>query len=88
MSKTRRAELATVQPSTRDLLNTGQVEAEYGIPSATLRGWRHLSTTTGEGIGPKSFKVGKLVKYRRSDVEQWLDDQYAATVRGDGVVVR
>jgi predicted DNA-binding transcriptional regulator AlpA len=32
--------------------------------------------------------MGGVVRYRRSDVQKWLDDQYAATVRGDGVVVR
>ncbi|MDN5977992.1 helix-turn-helix transcriptional regulator [Acidipropionibacterium jensenii] len=70
-----------------DLLSTADVSREYGFQQATLRGWRHVSTTTGNGVGPKSFKVGAQIRYRRSDVEQWLADQYAATVRGEGVVV-
>lgn len=43
------------------------------VPVSTLRYWRH----TGVG-GPKSFKIGTRVAYRSLDVEQWLDEQYAA----------
>jgi predicted DNA-binding transcriptional regulator AlpA len=88
MSKTKRAELADAQPSTREIMDTTAVSEMTGIPAPTLRGWRHQSTVTGNGVGPKSFKMGGVVRYRRSDVQKWLDDQYAATVRGDGVVVR
>ncbi|MBN9105487.1 MAG: hypothetical protein J0I14_10830 [Propionibacteriaceae bacterium] len=37
----------------------------------TLRWWRV------QGYGPKFFKVGKRVFYRRTDVQAWLDAQYA-----------
>ena len=40
-------------------------------PLSTLRFWRH----TGEG--PKSFKLGGRVVYKREDVEQWIEDQYS-----------
>ena len=39
------------------------------VPVATLRYWRHL------GCGPRSFKVGRTVRYWRSDVYQWLEEQ-------------
>ena len=39
------------------------------IPEGTLRYWRHL------GCGPRSFKVGRTVRYWRSDVYQWLEEQ-------------
>lgn len=44
--------------------------AEYlGVPLASVYGWRH------RGVGPRSIKVGRHVRYRRSDVEQWIESQ-------------
>ncbi|MFE7837345.1 helix-turn-helix transcriptional regulator [Streptomyces sp. NPDC057474] len=37
-----------------------------GLPIATLAQWRYL------GKGPRWIKVGRHVRYRVSDVEQWL----------------
>ena len=56
-----------VQESKRDLLTSAEVAEMTRLPLATLRWWRH----TGEA-GPKSFKLGRRVMYRRADVEQWL----------------
>ncbi len=39
------------------------------IPEGTLRYWRHL------GCGPRSFKVGRHVRYWRTDVVLWLAEQ-------------
>ena len=39
------------------------------VPKATLRYWRHL------GSGPQSFRIGRSVRYWRSDVLQWLEKQ-------------
>jgi excisionase family DNA binding protein len=36
-------------------------------PVATLRYWRH------QGIGPRSFRLGRRVLYRRDDVHAWID---------------
>ena len=36
---------------------------------ATLRYWRHL------GVGPRSFKVGRHVRYWRTDLILWLTEQ-------------
>jgi excisionase family DNA binding protein len=38
-------------------------------PVATLRYWRHL------GSGPRSFRLGRRVLYRRDDVLAWIDAQ-------------
>ncbi|GAA4757320.1 hypothetical protein GCM10023350_48650 [Nocardioides endophyticus] len=38
-------------------------------PEGTLRYWRHL------GTGPRSFKVGRHVRYWRSDLILWLTEQ-------------
>ena len=40
-----------------------------GVPVSTLYLWRT------RGKGPRAFKVGKLVKYRREDVAAWLEAQ-------------
>lgn len=61
---------------TSDLMTTGEVAARLHVPPATLRQWRHL------GRGPKSFKLGSLVRYRRDDVEAWLANQYKQTASG------
>jgi len=42
------------------------VSALLGISTGTLRSWRE------RGEGPQWLRVGKLVKYDRSDVEAWL----------------
>jgi predicted DNA-binding transcriptional regulator AlpA len=39
------------------------------VPVATLRYWRHL------GTGPRSFRIGRGVRYWRTEVFAWLDDQ-------------
>jgi excisionase family DNA binding protein len=38
-------------------------------PVATLRWWRHI------GKGPRGFKIGRAVRYRRSDLHAWIDQQ-------------
>lgn len=64
-------------PTTRDeILTTGDVSAITKVPIKTLAGWRHVG-----GVGPRSFKLGNLVRYTRSDVEAWLAEAYAATER-------
>lgn len=70
----------TAQPEVADrLMTTADVEAyTNGIAkAATLRWWRH----EGKGRGPKSFVLGgRKVVYRKSDVDAWLDAQYAEAV--------
>lgn len=57
-------------------LNENEVSAATGIAPGTLRYWRHC------GIGPRSFKLGRLVRYDPQDVQDWIDSQKAATSRG------
>ena len=55
---------------TLDRLLTTQQLADYlGVPVATLYAWRH------EGAGPPGFRVGKHVRYRSSDIEQWIAER-------------
>lgn len=54
-------------PDTRALATAGQVAEYLGVPVATLYQWRH------RGIGPRSSKVGRHIRYRWSDVEAYID---------------
>jgi predicted DNA-binding transcriptional regulator AlpA len=53
----------------KDLLGIDQVSKLLDVPVATLRYWRHL------GKGPKSFKVGRRIRYWRQDVLEWLNSE-------------
>jgi excisionase family DNA binding protein len=53
------------------LMTTEQLAEFLQVPLATLYQWRH------KGTGPKGIKVGKHVRYRRADVEAWLENQAA-----------
>jgi len=43
------------------------------VSVATLRYWRHRNE------GPRSFRLGRRVMYRRTDVNAWLEAQYEAS---------
>lgn len=53
-----------------DLLERIEVAVLLGISVSTLEKW---SSTRRDG--PPFIKVGRLVRYRRSDVEQWLSSR-------------
>ena len=68
MSNTQQS--ATAPTHTDDeLMSIKEVAALLRAPEATLRYWRHL------GTGPHSFRVGRSVRYWRTDVIAWLDAQ-------------
>lgn len=52
-----------------DLLTTEAAAARLGVAPQTMTDWRWKSR------GPKFVKVGRLVRYRLSDLEAWLDAQ-------------
>jgi predicted site-specific integrase-resolvase len=54
-------------------LTTAELSKEFKVADITLRGWRH------RGIGPRWFKLGGRVVYKRSDVEAWMQEQYEQT---------
>ena len=48
--------------------------AEYlDVPVRTVYRW------SSEGTGPRSIKVGKHLRYRREDVDRWLDARSGTT---------
>ena len=53
----------------QDLLTTAEVAQVTRAPESTLRYWRHC------GIGPRSFRVGRRVVYRRDEVDRWLRER-------------
>ncbi len=59
------------------LLTTDQLAAELGVHPMTLAAWRMV-----DGQGPPFVKVGSAVRYRRSDVEAWLDAQTRTSTTG------
>jgi excisionase family DNA binding protein len=57
-------------------LSPRQLAAYSNVSVATVYDWRHRR------CGPPGFRVGKHVRYRRSDVDRWVDKQIEATSRG------
>ena len=62
-------ETATALPR---LLTLDETATYLRTPITTLRYWRHL------GIGPRGFRVGHRVMFRREDVEGWLSERLEA----------
>lgn len=59
-----------------DLMTVNDVEEYLGgkVSAATLRWWKHEN----KGRGPKSFKLGRRLVYKKADVDEWIDAQYNA----------
>ncbi|MDF1595109.1 MAG: helix-turn-helix domain-containing protein [Acidimicrobiia bacterium] len=51
------------------LLTAEDLAAFLDVPIKTLYAWRY------RGEGPVGFRVGKHVRYRWTDVEQWIRDR-------------
>jgi excisionase family DNA binding protein len=49
-----------------ELLTISEAAELLRVPVATLRYWRHLET------GPRSFRLGRRVLYRHSDLHDWI----------------
>lgn len=49
------------------LMTIEELGAYLQVPIKTLYDWRH------KGSGPRGMKVGRYVRYRRHDVDIWLD---------------
>jgi excisionase family DNA binding protein len=57
----------TLESRTERLLTVAEVANWLGVAEGTLRYWRHVHR------GPRSLTVGGAVRYRPSDIEQWLE---------------
>lgn len=52
-----------------DILTPVELSEELKVPIATVYTWRYKQT------GPRGIRVGKHIRFRRSDVERWLETQ-------------
>ena len=52
-----------------ELMSMQEVADTVRVPVATLRYWRHL------GTGPRSFRIGRSVRYWHTEVVHWLEEQ-------------
>ena len=48
------------------------LSAYIGVPKKTIYSWRL------HGQGPPAYKIGQHLRYRRSEVDQWLTEQREA----------
>lgn len=60
------------------LENQDQAAAYLGLSPRTLECWRLT------GAGPVYIKVGRRVRYRRSDLEAWLDARLRTSTSDPG----
>jgi excisionase family DNA binding protein len=58
------------------LLHAIGVNLPLGVPRATLANWRPA------GKGPPFVKVGRHVRYRRADVDRWVEGQVVEPRQG------
>jgi excisionase family DNA binding protein len=54
-----------------ELLTLHEVAELLRVPDATVRWWRT------QHIGPSSFKIGRHVRYFRTEVVRWIREQGA-----------
>ena len=50
-----------------EFFSTEGLARYLGVPAATVKAWRY------KGTGPRGLRVGRHIRYRRTDVERWLD---------------
>lgn len=48
------------------LMTPRELSSYLGVPSGTLANWRY------QGYGPPFVKVGRQVRYRSDDLDNWL----------------
>lgn len=51
------------------LVGVKELAAELGVPPATIHAWLY------RGVGPASYKVGRHRRFRREDIDAWLEAQ-------------
>ncbi len=61
------------------LLTEVQAATLLGFSVRTLQGWRL------RGGGPRIIKVGRAVRYKRADLEAWVEAHATASTSSEGV---
>ena len=57
------------QQNDKRLLSRVEVEQRYGISK------RYLEIAALQGGGPAMVKIGRLVRYRPSDIDTWIESR-------------
>jgi excisionase family DNA binding protein len=52
-----------------DVLALDELASWLKVPVGTIYAWRY------RGTGPRGIRVGKHIRFRRSDVDAWLETQ-------------
>ena len=55
----------------REFLDPPSLSHLLHVSVPTLYGWRYRR------VGPPAYRIGRHLRYRRSEVEEWLRDQCA-----------
>ena len=55
------------RPRTRELLSPDELAADLKVSPRTLAKWRC------NGRGPQYMRLGHAVRYRRQDIDAWLE---------------
>ena len=63
--------MAAKETTQERLLGMQDIADRYGVPLATVRGWRT------KNYGPKGFPIGKYVRYTLTDCLAWEEAQMA-----------
>jgi len=60
-------------PGLEPVLTTSELAAHLGVPVQTIHDLRH------DGRGPRGFRVGRELRYRLSEVQEWFAQLEAAS---------
>lgn len=63
--------MARFMRSTEDLYSPKELAEMLGVPLGSLYRWNYL------GTGPLPIRVGRHVRYRPTDVDDWLEQRAA-----------
>lgn len=65
-----------------ELIGVEEVASILGVSASTVRWWKQT------GKGPRSAKIGKHVRYRRADVESWIESLFDAGPAPDVLITQ
>jgi excisionase family DNA binding protein len=63
-----------IELGNENALNERQAAKYLGVSPGTLRLWR------AENRSPRFFRAGKLIRYRRADLDSWIEARLSAPV--------
>jgi excisionase family DNA binding protein len=64
-----------MQTIENNVLSLEQTSQYLGVSQAALRAWKR------QGKGPAFFRAGKLLKFRRSDLDGWMEARLVSPER-------